>query len=100
MLPYLGPGIIAVMQAAHSPSLNNSESGLRIPLPDKNEDKIIPSMVFSLSLSCSDEKILLMREVPLVVSPSTIRRLHRGNSLVSELGFLDWIFRNSSKPDV
>ncbi len=58
MLPYLGPEIIAVMQAGCSSSLNDSGNGLRIPFPDKNEDKIIPSMVFSRSLTCSNSKTL------------------------------------------
>jgi len=58
MLPYLGPEIIAVMQAGCSSSLNDSESGLRIPFPDNHEDKIIPSMVFSRSLRCSNSGTL------------------------------------------
>jgi hypothetical protein len=56
VLPYLGPEIIAVIQTACSSSPNDSRSVPCLPYPGKSDDRIIPLMVSSFSLSCSKSK--------------------------------------------
>ena len=58
VLPYLGPEIIAVMQAACNASPNDSRSGPGLPFPSKIDGRIIPFMVLSRNLSCSDSRIV------------------------------------------
>jgi len=48
VLPYLGPEIIAVIQAAWSFAPNDSQAGPRRPFR-KSDDRIIPSIVLSSS---------------------------------------------------
>jgi hypothetical protein len=57
VLPYLGPEIIAVMQAACSFVPNDSRSGPRLTLR-KSDDRIIPSMVMLSSLRHSNSRTL------------------------------------------
>ena len=54
MLPYLGPEIIAVMQAARNSSPNDSRSGTGLLFPDKSNAQFIPLMVLSHQLTCSN----------------------------------------------
>jgi len=58
VLPYLGPEIIAVMQAECSASLNDSRSGSGLPSPSKMDGRSIPLLVLSRNLSCSDSRIV------------------------------------------
>ena len=53
VLPYLGPEIIAVIQAAPSFAPNDSRTGARL-LFRKSDDTVIPPVVFFSSLRCSD----------------------------------------------
>jgi hypothetical protein len=53
VLPYLGPEMIAVVQAACNPAQNDWRSSPRFAFP-ASEDKSVPSMVWSFSLRCSD----------------------------------------------
>jgi hypothetical protein len=55
LLPYLGPEIIAVMQAAPNFAPNDSRTGARLP-SGQRVDTVIPPAVFSSSLRCSDSK--------------------------------------------
>jgi hypothetical protein len=55
MLPYLGPGIIAVVQAACGFASNDSRSGPRLTFP-KSDDRIIPPVVLSSTLRCSNSR--------------------------------------------
>ena len=55
MLPYLGPEIIAVMQAAWSFASNDSQTGPRLTFR-KSDDRIIPSMVLSSILRYSHSR--------------------------------------------
>jgi len=55
VLPYLGPEIIAVIKAASSFAPNVSRSGPRLTFR-KSDDRIIPSMVLSSALKCSNSK--------------------------------------------
>jgi hypothetical protein len=55
VLPYLGPEIIAVMQAAWSFAPNDSRSGPRLTFR-KTDDRIIPLMVLSSSPRCSNSR--------------------------------------------
>jgi|HubBroStandDraft_6_1064221.scaffolds.fasta_scaffold393674_2 hypothetical protein len=55
LLPYLGPEIIAVMQAAPNFAPNDSRTGARLP-SGQRVDTVIPTVVFSSSLRCSDSK--------------------------------------------
>jgi hypothetical protein len=55
VLPYLGPQIIAVMQAAWSFAANDSQTGSRLTFR-KSDDRIIPSMVLSSTLRCSNSR--------------------------------------------
>ena len=57
VLPYLGPEIIAVMQATCKFALNDSRSGPHLTLR-KSDDRIIPSMVLSSSLRYSNSRTL------------------------------------------
>ncbi len=53
VLPYLGPEIIAVMQAAWSFAPNDSQTGPRLPFR-KSDDRITPLTVLSSSPRCSN----------------------------------------------
>jgi len=53
VLPYLGPEIIAVMQAAWNFASNDSQTGPSLTLR-KSDDRIISSMVLSSTLMYSD----------------------------------------------
>ena len=53
VLPYLGPEIIAVIQAAPSFAPNDSRTGARL-LFRNSDDTVIPLVVFSSSRRCSD----------------------------------------------
>jgi hypothetical protein len=55
VLPYLGPEIIAVMQAAWNFASSDLQSGPRLTLR-KSDDRIIPSMVLSSTLRCSNSR--------------------------------------------
>jgi len=55
VLPYLGPEIIAVMQAAWSFASNDSQTGPSLTLR-KSDDRIISSMVLSSTLRYSDSR--------------------------------------------
>ncbi len=57
MLPYLGPEIIAVIQAARSFVPNDSRSDPRLTFR-KSDDRITPSKVLSSSLRYSNSRIL------------------------------------------
>ena len=57
MLPYLGPEIIAVIQAACSFAPNDSRSNPRLTFR-KSDDRITPSKVLSSSLRYSNSRIL------------------------------------------
>jgi hypothetical protein len=57
VLPYLGPEIIAVIQAALSSAPNDSRIGLRLPFPE-SDDRILPSMALSSDLRYSDSRTL------------------------------------------
>jgi hypothetical protein len=50
VLPYLGPEIVAVIQAAPSFAPSDSRTGARLPFR-KNDHTVIPPVVFSSSLS-------------------------------------------------
>jgi hypothetical protein len=58
VLPYLGPEIIAVMQAAGNALPDNSRSGPGLPTPSKIDGRSIPLMVLSRNLRCSDSRIV------------------------------------------
>ena len=53
VLPYLGPEIIAAIQAAPSFARNDSRTGARL-LFGKGDHTVIPPVAFSSSLWCSD----------------------------------------------
>ena len=55
VLPYLGPEIIAVMQAAWSSASNDSQTGPSLT-SRKSDDRIISSMVLSSTLRYSDSR--------------------------------------------
>jgi hypothetical protein len=57
VLPYLGPEIIAVMQAARSSAPNDSRTGPRLPFRE-SDHRILPSMVLSSSLRYSNSRIV------------------------------------------
>jgi hypothetical protein len=57
VLPYLGPEIIAVVQAACRFAPNDSRSGPRRTFP-KGDDRIIRSMVLSSTLRYSNSRTL------------------------------------------
>jgi len=57
VLPYLGPEIIAVIQAACSFAPNDSRSNPRLTFR-KSDDRITPSKVLSSSLRYSNSRIL------------------------------------------
>ena len=54
VLPYLGPEIIAVMEAACNALPNDSRSGPGLPSPSRIDGRSIPLMVSSRNLTCSD----------------------------------------------
>jgi len=55
VLPHLGPEIIAVVQAVYSFAPNDLRSGPRLTF-HKSDDRIIPSIILSSPLRCSNSK--------------------------------------------
>jgi len=58
VVPYLGPEIIAVMQAACNALPNDSRCGPGLPSPSKIDGRSFPLLVLSRNLSCSDSRIV------------------------------------------
>jgi hypothetical protein len=68
VLPYLGPEILAVLQAVFSFSPNDSPTGPRPPFR-KSDSRIITSMVLSSGLNCSPLRTLGVLNVWLIGTP-------------------------------
>jgi hypothetical protein len=62
VLPYLGPDIIAVVQAACSFAPSDSRSGPRLTFR-KSDDRTIPSIVLSSTLRYSDSRTVSVLNV-------------------------------------
>jgi hypothetical protein len=54
VFPYLGPEIIAVLQAAGNATRDDSRWGYRLRLPTKGEGGVMASPVLPSSLPCSN----------------------------------------------
>ena len=68
VLPYFGPQIIAVMQAAWSFASNDSQTGPSLTFR-KSDDRIIPLMVLSSSPRCSNSRTVGVLNVRSIDAP-------------------------------